>query len=387
MIYFRQLFSLAICLTLVSCASKPLKPENLDSLYLDNAFKSAASIESEEQIFHVSPQMKDYIAKKQKAVGGIKNKTKKFVSDLFDPNSIGIEYDHRANLTASEAFDQGAANCMSLTLLSYVMLKEMGFNAIIYDVSLPENWTLDEGVVLANGHVNLKVHTPKSSHIVDALDATVTIDFLPRSQMSILRQRALTLDEFIALYYNNKGADALIKGDKALAYKYFKAATKKAPQMSATWGNLASLYRQSGYVKQAEQVYSYAISIDQNNLTLKENLALLYQLTNRLNQAKKLRQEIEIKRKNNPYYFALQADKQYESGDYESSIANYKKAIRLHAKEPLFLLGIAKVHIKLNQIEQAQVYLERAKEIAPNINDKAKFQSKLAILSRQTKVP
>ncbi|WFO18454.1 hypothetical protein ATS73_009730 [Pseudoalteromonas sp. H100] len=83
------------------------------------------------------------------------------------------------------------------------------------------------------------------------------------------------------MFYNNKGAIALVNKQYDLAYNYFRNAVKVDSSFSAGWGNLGVLFRQLNYLAEAEQAYTHAILLNQNNNTAQGNLAALYQLTGR----------------------------------------------------------------------------------------------------------
>jgi len=360
-------------------------PDKLSAnIYKDELFPSKHTVETEQEIFYVSKPMRSYIRQRLSDKLNATSQSKRLLQDLFDPNQLNIRYAHNANLTAAEVFEQGVANCLSLTLLSYVLVEQTDMDAVFVDVSLQENWTVENGISLANGHVNLKVFRSVNNNEFNFINRVVTIDFLPMLNVPVLSQRALSKQEIMALFYNNKGANALINGERDIAYAYFKQATMHGPALAETWGNLASLYRQSGELELAELLFKHGIELDPSNLTIKENLARLYELTDRSGAASTLNNEVKRKRKNNPYFYAMQAALDYNDGNYRKSVRKYKKAIKMHDKEHQFLFGLAKSYLKLNEYDRANYFLKKAHNMANSEQDKELYRSKMSALQRLT---
>jgi len=367
---------------LSGCQSTPTaKITTPDNVYLDSAFPSDRIIESKQEIFEISPEMRQYVNSRLKPLNNVQHITSRLVKDLFSPNVLNFNYYHGANYTAAETFDKGIANCMSLTLLSYLLVKEAGVDASMMDVVMEENWSINNGQTMLNGHVNLKVYKKEDPANAVMFAKIYTVDFVPMLDVPVISERALTEDEFTALYYNNKGATALAHKDYALAYQYFKTATLLNPYNAALWGNLASLYRQSGHIETAETLLLHATRLDPSNLNVKENLALLYSLTDRPVLAKKLRKQVADKRKDNPYYHAMLGEEAAYKGQTELAIKHLKKAIKMNNQEHRFYFALARSYMDLGELEKVEQSLKRAQKLAKENDLKQKYQNKISALS------
>ena len=353
-----------------------------DQLYLDEHFIVEEKLEQADEIFAINDDIRSYVRQRLSTLPSAKEKSKRIIEDLFSPEHFDLQYVHDANFTPIEAYENGLANCMSLTLLSYVIAKEAGLNTKFMNVTVEENWNITNGTVQLNGHVNLDITPPALQGMFYPKTPNYTIDFLPMLSTKVRSRSVLSKSEIIALFYNNKGAVALSEGNKDLAYQYFKEATKLAPRMASLWGNLASLYRQNGHLVEAETLYLQAIKLDNNNLNLKENLALLYKLTNRQQQADKLYRQVRDKRKTNPYYHAMLAEQALLNYDADKANRLFKKAIRLNRKEHSFFMGLAKAALMRHEYEDAKRYLLKAKRLADLASQKRKYDNKISALSQ-----
>lgn len=386
---FHTLVSLMISLVLLQgCQStQSVQMKVADNIYLDDKFPLTQRIETMDEIFYVSPQMREYVITRLNGLPSVKAKSERLIQDLFSKEQLNIHYVHNANFSASETFDKGLANCMSLTMLAYVLVNEADLHAEFLDIEVEENWNVYSNMTLLNGHVNLKVSSkePRMNNLLMELSKrSYTIDFLPMLNTKIISKKTLTKQQIVALYYNNKGADALEIGNINLAYQYFKSATVLAPNTIAPWSNLASLYRQQGFLSQAENIYINALHSDPDNLNLKENLAILYRVTERVEAADKLTAEVHAKRQQNPYYFAMLAEEELRHDNAHEAVKLFKKAIKLNSQEHLFFFGIAKASLLLKNYQDVEYYLQKAKILSEQPQDQQKYQNKISALATIT---
>lgn len=379
-IKFVILISLSVLMVGCATHSSIYKVNAPKNIYLDSEFGDAPALETEQEIFKITESMERYVYLRLKPIRDVSARTKRMIHDLFDPNQLDIRYVHNANLTASEAFEQGAANCLSLTILTYVLAEEARMEATFMDVKVQENWTYNNGVRMLNGHVNLQIKEPIVHSILLKNESVYVVDFLPMLNGPKRASKKLYKNDIIALFYNNKGADALVKNDVNKAYHYFKQATILAPAITESWGNLASLYTRKGFIAETETILQYAASIDKTNLNLQESLAYLYQSTGRQELANDLFAKIRKVRIKNPYYFAMLAKTSFDKGHYRASIGFFKKALKLNNQEHQFLFGLAQNHLQLGEHKRANYYLERARSLADDYLDKEKYESKIYAL-------
>lgn len=325
--------------------------------------------------------MKQYV-KERLSASDLQTSVANLMNDLFSPAYMDIDYQFDGNYLPTEVFKKGKANCMSLTLLSYVLSKEAGIKTRFMDIETTENWNVGESFTFSNGHVNLEVANYTDINTIDSNKQSSTIDFLPMLSSKVKSKSPLTKKQIIALYYNNKGAEALAEHNTPLAYQYFKAATKLAPNAAKIWGNLATVYSRDGHLLSAEIIYKTAIAIAPNNRTLKENLAMLYRKTGRFNEADVLYNKVNKERLTNPFYYAMQAEEALNKAQPYEAIQLFHKAMLMHRKEHSFYFGLARSYLKLGEYEQAQTYLTKAKKVTKDPRLQQKYFSKSTALTR-----
>ncbi|MBA6390917.1 tetratricopeptide repeat protein [Colwellia sp. BRX10-3] len=374
---------------LTACQSSNTLPNyylsnNQASEFLDEKFMGyqAIFIETENEIFALSAEMKK-MAKKIGSERDTRKKTKKLLQYFFSPENINLAYKSGANVIATKAFQNKEANCLSLTIMAYAIAQEAELNVAFQSVDVPEYWVRNGRANMLTGHINLAVLEEKFPDKKVIWQRTaIEIDFDPYVNKKSFPKHKINKNTVLAMFYNNKGATAMIHGDYISGYAYLKQATQVDPVFSSAWGNLAILYRLKGLEQKAIDTYRYAIYLNRNNLTAMANLSMLLNKKGEHEEAKLLDSYIMRKRANNPYYYALLGDEKYYNGDYKQAINHYKKAIKLNSSIHEFYFGLAKIYYMLDDVDKAESYIRKAmaKNRLPRLDKQ--YLAKLNVLNQ-----
>lgn len=136
-----HLISMLIIVSLAQgCASTEPKTQfNAQNIYLDDEFHTDKKIVSQQELFTLTPQMRAYVETRLLPIANPKQQAVTLIKDLFSPDYMNIRYVHDANYIPADSFENGLANCMSLTLLSYVLVSETQLKANFMNVEVEEN--------------------------------------------------------------------------------------------------------------------------------------------------------------------------------------------------------------------------------------------------------
>lgn len=378
---------LNICLVvlLAACQHHAITTPDAQSLLRDDLFQPVPiAVETPEQIFALPEQTKTEIHNFIGSAGSVRLKTDALLNYLFSKKGTNLLYQNDATLTAAETLAAQQANCLSLTILSYSLAEEAGLDAEFRDIRIPEYWTQSNGQSLLNGHVNLKIVGGKSvgnNGNVNYSIFSYIIDFDIESNKSHFPSRPLSKAQIVAMFYNNKAAEAMVYQHYDLAYTYLKAAIATDNRSAENWNNLAVLYRQKQQFELAEKAYLLAGQLAPEQLNSKANLALLYQAMGQTEKAKELSDFVALKRSQNPYYHIMLGHESLSAGQTETAISHYKKGLALDDKSSEAMFGLAKAHLALGLVPKAQYYLQAAERSAPNSRDKERYQYKLKLLT------
>ena len=375
---------LAFFLLLSGCQSTQQAQLNIQPNFLDSEFAGYENvdIESEQEIFELSSEARRFVSNLQH----LKDKSGKIenlVNAIFGRSDFNMIYDNSANTTASETFANRAANCLSLSIMTYSLAREAGLGVSFREIDIPEYWTRKDGYSLINGHINLRIKElddHASRIFVD--NRTMVVDFDPFSPKKFFPSKSASKARVLAMFYNNKGADALVKANYLTAYSYIRQAVNTDITFQDAWTNLGILYRMTGHYNDAEQTYKQALKLNEENLTIWENLAILHEHQGRLELAKNIGETVIRKRLSNPHYHYILGEQELESGNYQMALNHYKKAISLDESHHEFYFGIAKAHAFLGNTKAALRFLKRAKRNT-NIDDlKDRYQNKMDLFAK-----
>lgn len=373
---------------LLGCQTTEQKVEltkDYQALLLDSEFPKYKNItiESEEEIFALNDEMREMIAEEVIPVRDLRERAIKLVTQIFETKDIGLSYVSGANLTARQAYQQNIANCLSLTIMAYALANEAKLNVRFQEVNIPEYWVRQGNFNMLTGHINLLI-SPDENPIRTVVygKENLVLDFDPFVVKKSFPASLIDKSTVLAMYYNNKGAQALVTSDFSKAYAYLRASLDVDPTFSSAWGNLGLLYRFNEFHQQAENVYRQAINLNNKNLTAMTNLSVLLKQSGQHEEASEIDRTLDRKREKNPYYHAVLADEAFFNGEPEKAIQHFKKAIKLDGKVHEFYFGLAKVYYQLERLEAAQRAMKKAIALnrLPDIENR--YNSKLNFLKR-----
>lgn len=382
---------LILCLTLIlsACSTSPIEDEHLllssNDYFYDDVFVGYqdVSIESERDIYALDEDMKNFIDGKIATITDPYERAQKILHKFFSQSTHTIHYQNSADLTARQSYHQNAANCLSLTILTYALADEAGLKVQFQEVDIPEYWVRDGDFNMLTGHVNLRVVGDKKSpfRIIWGTNNLI-IDFDPYTAKKKFSHHSVSKNRITAMFYNNKGANALADRDFSRAYAYLKKSVETDDQFSAAWGNLGLLYKLNDEFAIAEDVYNISIALKHTNYNTWNNLQILLLEQGNTARAQKISKLLIKARKKNPYYHALLGNEAYYRKDYKIAIKHYNRARKMQPGEHEFYFGLAKTYYKLGDLKLSQYHLKKAKKLAPFKDLEEKYQGKLNLLTR-----
>lgn len=382
---------LLLCLPILfSCSSNKLfisqQYFSAKDLYLDKEFNTRqhVQVETENDVFQLNDEMREMLNSQLKYQLSAQQKSYALLKHLFDEEQISLNYGGNANSTATETYKAKIANCLSLTIMAYSLASEADLKVSIREVKVPEYWVRNGQYNLLTGHVNLLIQEEDKYHETLWRDTATVIDFDPFVAKKKFPVRNIKKKTLLAMFYNNKGAEALANNSHEIAYQYLKAATVADTKFSLAWGNLGVLYRRTGFVEHAEKAYIKAINLKEDNLNALDNLALLYKQQGRHTEAEPIELYLESLRTNNPYYHALLADEALYKGDYTSAVKRYKRAISIDKHQHEFFFGLAKSYYAQNRLMLSKMAMKQAATLANVKITENKYLAKLSFLQEKS---
>lgn len=277
--------------------------------------------------------------------GGTKARLERIIDQIFDEkNGLGFTYQARPTLTAAEAVEARAGNCLSLVNLVVAIARTAGIDAEYVEVEDFETFYRHKGTVVRTTHVIGGVNVGGSM---------MYVDFLPRREKPYRQLKPISDRRAAALFYNALATEAMLDIDLDLAGTYFRNALAVDGDSAETWNNYAILQRRQGNLEQALTSLRKAHDLDPTLLPAIENLAGMYTRSNRLEDAR-IYEALALREKTkNPYFLLQQAVDLLETGNFETAQDLLRRARRLEPDEPEILVALGRAALGAGNASEA----------------------------------
>ncbi len=369
---------------LVACASAPPAPPAPPELFHDDAFAPTPPPATADQVMAVSEPMRRYLrydlAPLLKQLGPVQG----LVSAMTRPDRLGLRYDSSLTRTAAQAFDSRSGNCLSLVLLTATLARELGLEAHFQEVVTDELWSRQAGLYVSSGHVNVTVGRSNLSNMrgYDA-SRSITVDFLPPAQAQALRTRPLSERTVLAMFMNNRAAEALAEGQLDSAYAWAKAAALQDPGLLAAYNTLAVVYLRHGHPEAAEASLRHLLGRDPAHTQALANLVQVLRALGRQEEAQATATQLRSLEKFAPFEFYSLGMAALRAGDAQTAREWFKKELARDPDYHEFHFALAQAEWKLGHPEEAQRELALALQHSPQPGTQHLYAAKLAWLQAQ----
>ena len=286
--------------------------------------------------------------------------------------------------TAFEAMDRLSGNCLSLAILTTALAKLVNIDVSYQKVNSAPIYTRYDHVMTLSSHVRTELHDPdfsKQKGLLYIFTPKIIIDYFP--QRGNVAGKAVSTEDFIAMYYQNKASDALLEQQLDSAYSLITQALRVSPFNPQSLNTLAVLFKYAGHKTSAERVYKYAVALNTDYLDLISNYIILLEMEGRLLEVQALRQKIDQLDDQNPYRWYDMANRYFQEGDFRRALKYYQRAVDIapYLHEGYFYL--AKTYHQLGKAQLSEIAIKKALEMSYLPEDRHLYQAKMLILDGQ----
>ncbi len=267
----------AVAALISACASTPpAAPEPPAALLADRLFAAPTERISTADVLTMSDDMKRYL--KVDIARQLRNKGAQtgLLEALYKHGELKLEYDATNTKTAAEAFAGRSGNCLSLVIMTAAFAHELRLPLRYQSAYLDETWSRDGSLLFASGHVNVTL----GRRIMDAGTTydlnPLTIDFLPPEDLRSMRVRDISEQTVIAMYANNRAAEALARGRLDDAYAWAAESLRNDPGFMGAYNTLGVVYLRHGDLALAERAFDRVLAQEARNTRAMSNLAETY---------------------------------------------------------------------------------------------------------------
>ncbi len=294
--------SLVVVALLAGCAAAPA-PAPPDSLLADRLFAPPREAIRSDDIFALSDAMRRYLAVDIADQIRLNGAQLGLAEALRKDTQLRLEYDAARTKNAAATFASRTGNCLSLVIMTAAFAKELGVPVSYRAASLDETWSRAGDLLIASGHVNVML----TRRLLDAKTARdrvpLTIDFLPAEDLRGLRTREVGDATIVAMYANNRAAEALADGRLDDAYAWAAESVRRDPVFAGAYNTLGVIYLRHGNLAHAERAFERVLADDARDTRALANLTETYARQGRSGDAEATRRRLAALETDPPYHF------------------------------------------------------------------------------------
>ena len=365
-------------LLLAACATTPPPTPSTDGLLHDQLFGAPSMRISADEVFALSDEMRRYLRVEIADELISKGSRQGLFDSLYAKGQLKLEYDTRVTRNAAQAFAARAGNCLSLVIMTAAFAKELSLPVRFHTAVASETWSRSGDIHYFIGHVNLTLGVRSADvGFGRAAGDQMTIDFLPPQETRGMSTRVIDEKTIVAMYMNNRAAEAFSRGNLDDAYGWARAAILHNPVFLSSFNTLGIIYKRHGNLAEAERVFTHALERDPANTTIMSNLASALTASGRTAEAAALAAKLDRLEPNPPYSYLALGMTALRSGDYQSAREQFAKEVVRAPYNDEFHYWLAIAYIGLGETEQARKELDKALEYSTTRKDHELYAAKL----------
>jgi len=362
------------------CASPPVVALPTASTLLDDALFAPAPARFDPQsLFALDEPMRAYLRQRLPYLRPGRDNRRALVEALFDQHELKLRYDGGQTRTAAQAFAARAGNCLSLVIMTAAFAKHLDLPVVYRNVALPDTYSRSGALTMASRHVNLSLGPPpgRAAYSSDP-GAWLTVDFLPQEDLG--RQRVTPVAEatIVAMYLNNRAAEALANGHIDQAYAWARDAVLQDPHFTAALNTLAVVYQRAGHTPQAEAALRHVLAAEPGHTAALSNLAGLLSRTGRLAEAAAVAETLARLQPVPPFHHFNLGLKAMAADDYAAARQLFDEELRRQPYQDEVHFWLAQAHWRLGHADQARQHLQLAATHSTTDSSHGRYTAKLA---------
>lgn len=377
----KSFVSLLLCMLLSACATGPMAPpDKPQSLYHDAFFSPPTDRINAADVFKLDDNMQHFLDHEVAHKIFSEGKVGSLFDALYAKDPKKYAYDAVQTRTASEVFRLRSGNCLSYTIMTAAFAKQLQLPVQFHQVDLGEVWDRNNNIDYRIGHVNLTLgdHSPSSR------DSAKLFDFVDPEEASNNTLEDIGEDVIVAMYMNNRAAEALAKNDLNNAYWWARAAIESAPAFVPAYNTLGVVYQRHQNLAESEQVFSRILEREPDNVLALSNAAQVLDKMGRPTESQQMRGRLAKIEPYPPYYFFNRGIDAMRLHDFKTAKMEFTKEVNRASYNHQFHFWLALANYYLGDLSESSKQLKVAMENSPNTEQHDIYAAKLEKLKAMT---
>jgi tetratricopeptide (TPR) repeat protein len=368
----------AIPLLLQACAAGPRADARDESLFHDALFAPSTERIDPAEVFALSGPMRRYLRVDIADQLEYRGRQRGLSEALYASGQLKLQYDAAMTRNAAQAFEARSGNCLSLVIMTAALARELGLEVRYQRVFSDEVWSRVGDLHVGSSHVNITLgHRTGDPRALFAEREVLTIDFLPVRRG--MKYHAFEIREatVLAMFMNNRAAEALAAGRADDAYWWARAAIGQDPGFLSAYNTLGVIYRHRGHLPESERVLAYILEREPGNTFAMSNLVLVMNDEGRMEEAGALKRKLASLEPVAPFhYFELGLDAM-KAKDYAAARDYFLRELQRDSTYHEFHFWLAAAYNALGDPLRARHHLSIAMENSTTRGERELYAAKL----------
>jgi Tfp pilus assembly protein PilF len=338
-----------------------------------------------DEVFRASPEMRQFIADAP-PMSSRQSDLRRHLIDLLyrGRKTVALDYDASITHTAAEAFRAGAGNCLSLMIMTASFARLLDLQVQFRSVEIDESWSRNGDLLVASGHVNIAIDRSRTDlRFGSDVEPTLVVDFVPANELHRQRARSISEATVLAMFMNNRAAEAMARGALSEAYAHARAAVLQDPLYLTAYNTLGVVYMHRDRPDWARQVFEAVLDREPENVKVMGNLVGALKALGLTEDATRLATRLAKLEPYPPYHYFDAGIKAMQAQDYAAARDWFGKELARQAYNPEFHFWLAQANFRLGQLREARRHMEQAMAHSNTQRDHAIYAAKLDWLRGQ----
>lgn len=371
--------ALLSCLGLAACAQLPAPPQSAE-LFQDQRFARPSERIDAADVLAVSDEMRHFLQHEIRPQLRQKGLQRGLMEALYKTGQLKLQYDSAMTRNAAQAFAARSGNCLSLVLMTSAFARELGLSVEYQSAYFEETWSRSGTFYLRSGHVNITL----GQRFIDGGRlkewSQMTVDFLPPEELTGLRTRVVPEKTVVAMYMNNRAAEALVEGRLDDAYWWSREAIVQDPAFLSTYNTLGVVYLRHGDAVQAERVFAQVLAREPGNTRAMFNLVLALNRQDRRTEAAQWQQRLAALEPEPPFHFFQLGLEAMQRQDFATARDWFAREVSRASYHHEFQYWLGLAHYRLGDMPLARKHLGLARDHSTTRGERDLYAAKLAWL-------